>query len=61
MADSIVAFFEKEEVNGPNQELKAAELIWNIKVQTSFCRRIDSIFAGKTVVLTGKLAQLYTK
>lgn len=59
MADSIVAFFEQEEANelmkelavaGVNMEYKGAK---PVSVEDS-----DSIFAGKTVVLTGKLEQL---
>ena len=40
MADSIVAYFEKEEAVELINELKQLELIWNIRAQTSFCRRI---------------------
>ncbi|MDR7078371.1 DNA ligase (NAD+) [Neobacillus niacini] len=59
MADSIVAFFELEEAEellkelvsvGVNMAYKGAK---PISVEES-----DSIFAGKTVVLTGKLEQL---
>jgi DNA ligase (NAD+) len=59
MADSIVAFFEQEEAvellkelatAGVNMEYKGAK---PVSVEES-----DSIFAGKTVVLTGKLEQL---
>lgn len=59
MADSIVAFFEQEEAEellkelvsvGVNMEYKGAK---PVSVEES-----DSIFAGKTVVLTGKLEQL---
>jgi DNA ligase (NAD+) len=59
MADSIVAFFEQEEAEellrelvavGVNMEYKGAK---PVSVEES-----NSIFAGKTVVLTGKLEQL---
>jgi DNA ligase (NAD+) len=59
MADSIVAFFEQEEAKellmelaavGVNMEYKGAK---PVSVEES-----DSIFAGKTVVLTGKLEVL---
>lgn len=59
MADSIVSFFELEEAQdlikeltdyGVNMEYKGAK---PVSVADS-----DSIFAGKTVVLTGKLEQL---
>ncbi|MBT2727163.1 NAD-dependent DNA ligase LigA [Bacillus sp. ISL-75] len=59
MADSIVAFFEKEEavelinelvIAGVNMEYKGSR---PVSAEDS-----DSIFAGKTVVLTGKLERL---
>ncbi|MGG1678987.1 NAD-dependent DNA ligase LigA [Neobacillus sp. NRS-1170] len=59
MADSIVAFFEQEEAGeliqglitaGVNMEYKGAKPV--------SAEESDSIFAGKTVVLTGKLEQL---
>ncbi|MBT2696085.1 NAD-dependent DNA ligase LigA [Bacillus sp. ISL-40] len=59
MADSIVAFFEKEEavelinelvIAGVNMEYKGSR---PVSAENS-----DSIFAGKTVVLTGKLERL---
>ncbi|HJV17573.1 MAG TPA: NAD-dependent DNA ligase LigA [Bacillales bacterium] len=59
MADSIVTFFDQEEVQelinellfvGVNMEYKGA---MPISAEES-----DSIFAGKTIVLTGKLEQL---
>ena len=55
MADSIVAFFQKAEVHELIQELKAA----NVNMVYKGLRRkqveAESIFTGKTVVLTGKL------
>jgi DNA ligase (NAD+) len=59
MADSIVSFFEQEEAQdlineltnfGVNLEYKGAK---HVSIEEA-----DSIFAGKTVVLTGKLEQL---
>ncbi|UOE55810.1 NAD-dependent DNA ligase LigA [Bacillus sp. CMF12] len=56
MADSIVSFFEQEEAHELIAELKAAgvNMAYNgpkpVSVENS-----DSFFAGKTVVLTGKL------
>jgi DNA ligase (NAD+) len=59
MADSIVAYFEKEEavelinelvIAGVNMEYKGSR---PVSAENS-----DSIFAGKTVVLTGKLERL---
>ena len=59
MADSIVAFFEQEEamelvkelvIAGVNMEYKGAKPV--------SAAESDSIFAGKTVVLTGKLERL---
>ncbi|MED3648926.1 NAD-dependent DNA ligase LigA [Heyndrickxia sporothermodurans] len=59
MADSIVTYFENEEAGELIQELKNAGLNMEYKgpmpVETE---SISSIFAGKVVVLTGKLEQL---
>ncbi|HEO8419487.1 NAD-dependent DNA ligase LigA [Niallia sp. FSL W8-0635] len=59
MADSIVTFFEQEEVLELITELKAygvnMEYTGPLPVATE---EADSIFAGKTIVLTGKLEQL---
>lgn len=59
MADSIVSYFELPEVKELLEELKA------LKVNMSYtgpkpvsAEESDSFFAGKTVVLTGKLEQL---
>jgi len=59
MADSIVAYFEKEEAVELINELAAA----GVNMEYKGARPVapdesDSIFAGKTVVLTGKLEQL---
>ncbi|MCB5239870.1 NAD-dependent DNA ligase LigA [Niallia alba] len=59
MADSIVTFFEQEEVLELISELKAygvnMEYTGPLPVATE---EADSVFAGKTIVLTGKLEQL---
>ncbi|UTI43825.1 NAD-dependent DNA ligase LigA [Niallia sp. RD1] len=59
MADSIVTFFEQEEVLELITELKAygvnMEYTGPLPVPTE---EADSVFAGKTIVLTGKLEQL---
>lgn len=59
MADSIVAFFEQDEAGELVQELKAAGVNMEYKgAKPVTAEESDSIFAGKTVVLTGKLEQL---
>ncbi|KON67407.1 NAD-dependent DNA ligase LigA [Peribacillus butanolivorans] len=59
MADSIVAYFELEEVHALLNELEAAGVNLTYKgARAVSIEEIDSIFAGKTVVLTGKLHQL---
>ncbi|MGE7781828.1 NAD-dependent DNA ligase LigA [Peribacillus sp. NPDC097264] len=59
MADSIVAYFEQEEVHALLEELKSAGVNLAYKGARAIpVEEIDSIFAGKTVVLTGKLHQL---
>ncbi|QCJ40774.1 NAD-dependent DNA ligase LigA [Bacillus sp. S3] len=59
MADSIVAFFEQEEAGELIDELAAAGVNMEYKgVKPVAAEESDSIFAGKTVVLTGKLEQL---
>ena len=62
MAHSIVTFFEQEEVCKLIQELKDLGLNMDytgIKPITS--DEAQTVFFGKTIVLTGKLAQLTTK
>ncbi len=59
MADSIVAFFEQEEAAELIEELKAS----GVNMEYTGARPValedsDSVFAGKTIVLTGKLEQL---
>ncbi|MEH7334065.1 NAD-dependent DNA ligase LigA [Neobacillus drentensis] len=59
MADSIVAFFEQDEAGELIQELVAAGVNMEYKgAKPVSAEESDSIFAGKTVVLTGKLEQL---
>ncbi|MCK1994160.1 NAD-dependent DNA ligase LigA [Peribacillus muralis] len=59
MADSIVAYFELEEVHALLNELEAAGVNLAYKGARAVpIEEIDSFFAGKTVVLTGKLHQL---
>ncbi|WHY57128.1 NAD-dependent DNA ligase LigA [Peribacillus simplex] len=59
MADSIVAYFELEEVHALLNELEAAGVNLAFKGPRAVAiEEIDSFFAGKTVVLTGKLHQL---
>ncbi|SIS10460.1 DNA ligase (NAD+) [Peribacillus simplex] len=59
MADSIVAYFELEEVHALLNELEAAGVNLTFKGPRAVAiEEIDSFFAGKTVVLTGKLHQL---
>ncbi|KAB2331183.1 NAD-dependent DNA ligase LigA [Cytobacillus depressus] len=59
MADSIVTFFEQEEVKELIQELKAAGVNMTYKgPKPVSAENAESIFAGKTIVLTGKLEQL---
>ncbi|MDK8643505.1 NAD-dependent DNA ligase LigA [Niallia taxi] len=59
MADSIVAFFEQEEAAELIQELKDS----GVNMEYTGARPVaaeesDSVFGGKTIVLTGKLEQL---
>jgi DNA ligase (NAD+) len=59
MADSIVTFFEMEEVEELISELQAAGLNFDYKgAKPVSAANSDSFFAGKTVVLTGKLEKL---
>ena len=59
MADSVVRYFQNEEVHELIDELKDAgvNMIYKGPKPVSV-EDIDSVFAGKTVVLTGKLEQL---
>jgi DNA ligase (NAD+) len=59
MADSIVAFFEQEEAKELLRELVSVGVNMEYKgVKPVSVEESNSIFAGKTVVLTGKLEQL---
>ncbi|MEH7176758.1 NAD-dependent DNA ligase LigA [Neobacillus vireti] len=59
MADSIVAFFAQEEAEALVKELTALGVNMDYKgAKPVSVEESDSIFAGKTVVLTGKLEQL---
>ncbi|WP_404408247.1 NAD-dependent DNA ligase LigA [Jeotgalibacillus malaysiensis] len=59
MADAIVTYFENEEVLELIEELRenGVNLTYTGPVKKK-AEDIDSAFAGKTIVLTGKLAQL---
>lgn len=59
MADSIVRYFEKPEVEALIEELRSlgVNMTYEGTVRTE-ADQSDLIFAGKTVVLTGKLSQL---
>ncbi|WP_312096059.1 NAD-dependent DNA ligase LigA [Niallia sp.] len=59
MADSIVTFFEQEEVLELITELKAygVNMAYTGPLPVA-TEEADSVFAGKTIVLTGKLEQL---
>jgi DNA ligase (NAD+) len=59
MADSIVTYFENEEVHELIAELKSYEVNMDYKgPKLVSITDSDSFFAGKTVVLTGKYEQL---
>jgi DNA ligase (NAD+) len=61
MAHSIVTFFEQEEVRDLLQELKDLDLNMDytgVKPISIDSDEAQSVFFGKTIVLTGKLAQL---
>lgn len=59
MADSIVSFFEQEEARELIEELRNADVNMEYKGPKPISASgSDSIFAGKTIVLTGKLEHL---
>ena len=59
MADSIVTYFELPEVAELIEELRMAGVNLQYKgPKLVAVAEIDSVFSGKTVVLTGKLEQL---
>jgi DNA ligase (NAD+) len=59
MADSIVTFFKQEEVQELVNELRTARVNMEYKgTMPISAEESNSLFAGKTIVLTGKLEQL---
>ncbi|MGM0852159.1 MAG: NAD-dependent DNA ligase LigA [Bacillota bacterium] len=59
MADAIVAYFENDEVKELIQELKDAGVNLEYKgPKPVVVSEVDSYFAGKTIVLTGKVERL---
>ena len=59
MADAIVAYFENDEVKELIQELKDAGVNLEYKGPKPVAASdVDSYFAGKTIVLTGKIERL---
>lgn len=59
MADSIVTYFSQEEVSELLQELASASVNMDYKgPKRVSLEESSSVFAGKTIVLTGKLEQL---
>ncbi|WP_078551378.1 NAD-dependent DNA ligase LigA [Bacillus alkalicellulosilyticus] len=60
MADSIVSYFDSEEVSELINELRelGVNLTYKGAKPTNAQEAIDSAFAGKTIVLTGKLEKL---
>ncbi|MGM0845172.1 MAG: NAD-dependent DNA ligase LigA [Bacillota bacterium] len=59
MADAVVAYFQQEEAVELIGELKAADVNTEYKGPKPVkADEIDSYFAGKTIVLTGKMEQL---
>ena len=59
MADSIVTFFDSDEVSELISELKAVGVNMEYKGPRKVtAEESDSFFAGKTIVLTGKLEQM---
>ncbi|RLQ96482.1 NAD-dependent DNA ligase LigA [Falsibacillus albus] len=59
MADSVVSYFENEEVHELMEELKESGVNMEYKgPKPVSAEESDSVFAGKTVVLTGKLEKL---
>ncbi|WP_040984781.1 NAD-dependent DNA ligase LigA [Oceanobacillus jeddahense] len=60
MADSIVRYFEEEKVTQLLKELKALGVNMSYTGQKKSEMTTDSLFSGKTIVLTGKMEQ-YTR
>src|SRR5699024_1761862 len=61
MADSIVHYFEREAVSQLLDDLRKLNVNMTYKGPVLAEEHIDSVFAGKTVVLTGKLESLTRK
>ncbi|MGG5358626.1 MULTISPECIES: NAD-dependent DNA ligase LigA [unclassified Enterococcus] len=61
IADSVVAYFDNEEVHELMEELKKAGVNFEYKgIRASQLEKVESPFKDKTVVLTGKLTR-YTR
>lgn len=58
MADSVVSYFDNDDVQQLLQKLQAVGVNMKFTGKKINVSDIDSFFAGKTVVLTGKLTQL---
>ncbi|MBS7345403.1 MAG: NAD-dependent DNA ligase LigA [Caryophanon sp.] len=58
MADSIIAYFDNDDVGHLLEKLQQAGVNMTFTGKKVDASNIDSFFAGKTVVLTGKLTQL---
>lgn len=62
IADSVVTYFENEEVHELMAELEKAQVNLTYKgLRTEQLAEVESPFKDKTVVLTGKLAQYTAK
>lgn len=61
VADSIVSYFEQENVSALLGELRRLRLNMEYKGPRKSEQAIDTVFSGKTVVLTGKLQELTRK
>jgi len=57
MADSIVQYFSEEKVTELLNDLRSLKLNMSYKGTKKSAMESDSIFAGKTIVLTGKMEQ----
>ena len=58
MADSVVSYFESEDVQALIMRLREAGLNMTYLGKKVNAEEIESAFSGKTIVLTGKLEQL---
>ncbi|SDW86173.1 DNA ligase (NAD+) [Marinococcus luteus] len=61
VADSIVSYFEQENVSALLGELRRLGLNMEYKGPRKAAQATDTVFSGKTVVLTGKLQELTRK